>query len=296
MTSADLTGLFKGTYKLGDSSINVSGPQVYHAASLAQLDLMVDTSLVDRTGQLAIAAGQQEYIFEALAVTAATAATPIVVTVTGHPYHTGDTVTIFGVLGNLAANGRFNITKIDANTFSLDGSVGTIAYTSGGTVYHDLMAAWELKNVRFVADPYGLISLVDQSVAENHRSMFASATGSTPTIADTVECYQVREGYLRLVFMDVPAADAITEIFYIRTMLPSEKISETVDPILAFHFDKELIQGTRYHLLNNFNDSAARDQAEKEWQKFEIMIKKLDARSSRRRFVRKRKGIAMVFR
>lgn len=66
-------------------------------------------------------------------ITGATNASPIVVTCASHGLTTGMKVTISGVLGNTAANGTFVITRIDANTFSLDGSTGNGAYTSGGT-------------------------------------------------------------------------------------------------------------------------------------------------------------------
>ena len=68
-----------------------------------------------------------------VAVTGATNASPIVVTSTGHSLNTGDAISISGVQGNVAANGTFTVTKVDANTFSLNGSTGNAAYTSGGT-------------------------------------------------------------------------------------------------------------------------------------------------------------------
>ena len=68
-----------------------------------------------------------------VAVTSATNASPIVITSTGHSLNTGDAISISGVAGNTAANGIFTVTKIDANTFSLNGSTGNAAYTSGGT-------------------------------------------------------------------------------------------------------------------------------------------------------------------
>jgi len=66
-------------------------------------------------------------------VTGATNASPIVITSAGHNLTTGTKVTITGVLGNTAANGTFSITVVSSNTFSLDGSTGNGAYTSGGT-------------------------------------------------------------------------------------------------------------------------------------------------------------------
>lgn len=66
-------------------------------------------------------------------VTDATNASPIVITDTAHGLTTGDQVTITGVTGNTAANGTWHVTRIDADTFSLDGSTGNSAYVSGGT-------------------------------------------------------------------------------------------------------------------------------------------------------------------
>jgi len=68
-------------------------------------------------------------------VTDATNATPIVVTVSAdHGYATGDRVNIASVGGNTAANAWWIITVTDTDEFSLDGSVGNGAYTSGGVV------------------------------------------------------------------------------------------------------------------------------------------------------------------
>lgn len=66
-------------------------------------------------------------------VTGATNASPIVITSANHNLYDGMRVTISGVLGNTAANGTFVVTRIDANTFSLNGSTGNGSYTSGGT-------------------------------------------------------------------------------------------------------------------------------------------------------------------
>lgn len=72
------------------------------------------------------------------AITGATNATPIVVTATAHGYTNGDTVIIYGVGGNTAANGRFKIANVTTNTFELTNYstganvAGSGAYTSGG--------------------------------------------------------------------------------------------------------------------------------------------------------------------
>lgn len=66
-------------------------------------------------------------------VTGATNASPIVITSAAHGLNTGTRITVASVGGNTAANGTFTITRVDADTFSLDGSTGNGAYTSGGT-------------------------------------------------------------------------------------------------------------------------------------------------------------------
>jgi hypothetical protein len=65
-------------------------------------------------------------------ISAATDTTPIQITLAAHGYSTGDTITLEGVAGAVTANGFWEITVIDANTFSLDGSVAAGVRTSGG--------------------------------------------------------------------------------------------------------------------------------------------------------------------
>jgi hypothetical protein len=72
------------------------------------------------------------------AITGATNATPIVITAEGHGYRNNDPIVITGVGGNTAANGVWLITVLTADTFSLNGSVGSGAYTSGGLAVRQL--------------------------------------------------------------------------------------------------------------------------------------------------------------
>lgn len=55
------------------------------------------------------------------------------ITAIGHGYSTGDIIRVAAVCGVPAANGLWTITVIDANTFDLQGSAFSGAYTSGGT-------------------------------------------------------------------------------------------------------------------------------------------------------------------
>ncbi len=70
-----------------------------------------------------------------LAVTGATQAAPIVITVSSTDSLSNDRqVTIAGVTGNTAANGTWSIKVLNDTTFSLTGSESNGAYVSGGTV------------------------------------------------------------------------------------------------------------------------------------------------------------------
>lgn len=66
-------------------------------------------------------------------ITNASNSSPILITSAAHGRTTGDSVAIEGVLGNTAANGTWTVVVLNANTFTLTGSTGNGAYTSGGT-------------------------------------------------------------------------------------------------------------------------------------------------------------------
>lgn len=66
-------------------------------------------------------------------IDSSTNATPIVVTKAAHSRVTGDTVLINSHAVNTNANGTWDITVVDANTFSLNGSVGNGVGASTGT-------------------------------------------------------------------------------------------------------------------------------------------------------------------
>lgn len=99
-----------------------------------------------------------------LPLTAASNATPIVITAAAHGLLSGDAATISGVLGNTAANGTWTITTLTVNTFSLNSSIGNGAYTGGGVVEGgDLGQIDALIQASVVPD--GIIALVESALA-----------------------------------------------------------------------------------------------------------------------------------
>jgi hypothetical protein len=65
-----------------------------------------------------------------VSVTAASNASPIVVTAPGHTFSNGDRVLVIRVRGNKAANGQFTVANVSGNTFELSGSTGDGAFLS----------------------------------------------------------------------------------------------------------------------------------------------------------------------
>lgn len=87
------------------------------------------------TQYVCIAPSRGKTAISGAAVTAATNATPIVITTSAaHGLNSDYEVTLTGVLVNTAANGTFTITVVDSTHFSLNGTVGNGVYTSGGIV------------------------------------------------------------------------------------------------------------------------------------------------------------------
>lgn len=70
----------------------------------------------------------------ACVITDASNASPIVITTSAtNGLVTGDRIEVRGVGGNTNANGFWTVTRLTGTTFSLDGSSGNAAYTTGGT-------------------------------------------------------------------------------------------------------------------------------------------------------------------
>ena len=259
MRSSELVNLISGNLAVKDVKIKITPQEVYAAGSLAQQDILNYARPIERTGYLSLVVGQDRYQFEEVAISGVTEGAPATITSNNHPFHTGDTVTIFGVIGISGVNGRRQITKVDANSFTLDNSTGTGTYTSGGYAYHDLMSMLVLKGCYYSTSPFGELKVLSKGKLEAHR-MKVEYGGSTTS--DLIEVTQVYDKTMMLQFRGTPTEDRIMELLYDRSMMPSDELSLTVDPILPYLvYDVILIEGTKYHLLNMKNESAAKDVA-----------------------------------
>lgn len=70
-------------------------------------------------------------------ITDATNASPINIELVDHGYSSDDIVVVHDVAGNTAANDTWKITVVDDDNFTLNGSTGNAAYTSGGKAYKE---------------------------------------------------------------------------------------------------------------------------------------------------------------
>lgn len=103
-------------------------------------------------------------------ITNATNTSPIVITVNGdHNLATGDQVEISNVGGNTAANNMWTVTVLSARSFSLNGSTGNGAFTSGGNVVKQSPAfqfdAGKVRKLFLVSNGIGTVSVYFGSVS-----------------------------------------------------------------------------------------------------------------------------------
>lgn len=131
-----------------------------------------------------------------VAVTSSTDVTPIVVTATSHGLSTGDLVIINGHATNIAANGLFKVTRVDANSYSLqDVNTGAnIVGSGGGAGSGGVMA--KAPKVIFCQDYMNCMLQVMTSgsfnatvkVAGSYGKLAADATshGDTPNFGATI--------------------------------------------------------------------------------------------------------------
>lgn len=109
-------------------------------------------------------------------VTGATNASPIEITTqTAHGLNTGALAYLDGVLGNTAANGLWIITKTSATKFTLNGSTGNGAWSSGGQVYTPVF--------------HGPVSTVQFPVDGEPRTMTTAAVPQEVALDNTAWLY-----------------------------------------------------------------------------------------------------------
>lgn len=124
MTSSKLADILSGYRWVGDKQIQFSPDDIYAAGSLAQKDICNVLRLLEQVCNHVGVSGQERYQYQPVTITGATAVNPSIITAPLHGFQTGDTIVIGGALGNTSINGRWTVTVIDANTFSVPIQIG----------------------------------------------------------------------------------------------------------------------------------------------------------------------------
>jgi hypothetical protein len=186
----------------------------------------------------------------ALDITGATQATPIVITSAAHGLSDGANVIVHDVLGNTAANGYFEIDNKATNTFELEGSVGNAAYTSGGKVFEEKSTFRPMVEV----DP-------DEAMYTNETEYYLRAgkiVVNYPNFSNDLVIDYIRT--VSTVLTDIPTKYHLMLVSYVVMQIgrPTEQgapNAKDVDDILNFHtqrFNNLMTQ------INGYTDQSRR--------------------------------------
>jgi hypothetical protein len=87
--------------------------------------------------QISLASAKVKTLVADLVITGAVASGALTkLTCVAHGLETGDILQVTGVTGTVEANGQWTVTRVTADTFTLDGSTFLNAYVSGGAAKH----------------------------------------------------------------------------------------------------------------------------------------------------------------
>lgn len=134
------------------------------------------------------------WLASAQAITGITKASPAVVTVNNHGYATGDKVYISGITGNDASlnSKTYTITRVNSNSFSLNGVATTKNYSSGGGVVQKCLTS-SCTIVVTTSTAHGFIT--DDQLSFANMGGLTSLNGTTQTITNlTATTFDTRVG------------------------------------------------------------------------------------------------------
>lgn len=124
-----------------------------------------------------------------VAVTSSTDATPTVVTATAHGFVTGDRVLIIGHTTNIAANGIFRVTKLTADTFSLQDEVSGANVAGSGAGAGASGICLKAPPVLLVSDYRNIIVQTNTAGTATTTIKFAGSLGKPNALAQTSPRY-----------------------------------------------------------------------------------------------------------
>lgn len=149
-------------------------------------------------------------------VTSSTDATPIVVTATAHGFVTGNRVLIIGHATNVAANGIYLVTRITANTFSLQDEITGVNVAGSGAgagsgglavLAPPVMHVSDFRNIIFQLGTSGTATMTVKFAGSLGKPISASIAprGGYPNFAATVSPSNPYS-FLQVINLDTAAA------------------------------------------------------------------------------------------
>jgi hypothetical protein len=270
MTSSELVDRILSMRPFANGVIDSSPDEVYLCGSDAQKNILMSAPLLEGVCGLALIALQERYQFPASTITAATATSPVIYTTSlAHGLNTGDTAIVYGIVGLTGGNARGTVTKVDATSFSIAGTVGGAAWTSGGTVIHGLASAMHIRKMRKTASPYGWLNKKSLDEIEKDRSAFgASCEGGK-----VIRCYEIADSPIIVGVQGVPSTGMVTEVIYQRIPNASEALSATVNPIIPTQYDDMLLAATRYYILKDHDGELAYAMSGRYYAEYQNLLK-----------------------
>lgn len=149
-------------------------------------------------------------------VTSSTDATPIVVTATAHGFTTGQRVFIFGHTTNVATNGIYLVTRLSANTFSLQDEITGINVAGSGAgagsgglccVAPPLLRVSDFRNIIIQVGTSGTATMTLKAIGSQGMppSVAIRPRGAYPNIGGTISANNPYS-FLNLINLDSGAS------------------------------------------------------------------------------------------
>lgn len=223
---------------------------MYLPANDAQKEICTDLKALESSCQLSLVALQEQYSYSAISISSSTAVNPsVVTTASAHGLTTGDDVIINGHLVNTAINGKRRVTVLTPTTFSVP-LLGNGVGTASGTVSHQLMQAFEVKDAKKTGSDYGVLLKCSKDDVDARREDY----GTSSETALVNRFYEIWDDTYTLGVQGIPGAGGIIlSLNFYRLPLSFQEISASVDPLLSSLYDRCLYLGTLKYYLENLD-------------------------------------------
>jgi hypothetical protein len=265
MLSADLVAKYARLIFVGEKKKLVSPEDVFMSASLAQNEILRDLRLLqDRT--TLIFPSVETCQRQPMAISNISGTTTVTITTsTAHGYQTGEEYVIPSGLGYTGISGRRTITVTGLTTFTLNNTIGAGTYTSGGTVYPLINSLVDLIGGRQTSPNDFPLTKVDYDQVNFDREEFGASSS-----AETVfRLYQLETDPITIGLQGTPNSTVNVEARFYRVPLPSEDVSDVINPIVPDKYKRLMELGTLCYIYEDMDDMEAIQLAAKQRVLFE---------------------------